>query len=115
MSDAPILSALNLVQNLDEATDFERKHTPYVSLESAGDLTKVSVAVGHYVGHPNQPDHYIQWIDIQVNGNSIARFDLAPVAAEPVVSVCVRLEPGTTVRAIEYCNLHGVWAAEAVI
>lgn len=115
MSDAPILSPVNQVADIEAAGDFEKKHTPYLAAETADGKTKISVAVGHYFPHPNQPDHYIQWIEVQADGNTIARFDLSPVATDPVVSVVADLDAGTTVRAIEYCNLHGLWAAEITL
>lgn len=115
MSDAPVLSPMNHVTNLDEAGDFEKKHTPHVWVDVTDGQTKISVAVGHYTPHPNQPDHYIQWIELQAGNNTIARFDLSPVATEPRVSIVANLDPGTVVRAIEYCNLHGLWAAQTTV
>lgn len=115
MSDAPILSALNHVIDLDGADDFAKKHTPHIVVDERDGTSTVTVALGHYVAHPNQPDHFIQWIEISANGNAIARFDLSPVATSPVVSTVVNLYAGTTVRAIAYCNLHGLWAAETTV
>ena len=112
MSDAPILGPLNHVTDLDAAGDFERKHTPYVTAEREGESVRVSIKVGHYVAHPNQPDHYIQWIVLYAGEAPIARFDFVPVASSPDVSVVVAVDAGTTLRAVEYCNLHGQWAAE---
>lgn len=116
MSDAPILAPLNHVLDLDSAGDFEKKHTPDIWTETAEDgKTKIAVTCGSYVPHPNLPDHYFQWIEVQAAGNTIARFDLSPVATDPHVCVVANLDPGTTVRAIAYCNLHGLWAAEVTI
>ncbi len=112
MSDAPILGPLNHITDLDAASDFELKHTPYVTAERDDDKVKVAVKVGHYVSHPNQPDHYVQWIMLYVDGAPIARFDFSPVAADPDASVVVAIEPGKTLRVVEHCNLHGLWAAE---
>ncbi len=115
MSDAPVLSGVNLVADLDAVTDFERKHTPYITHEPAGDKTRVNIKVGHYVAHPNMADHFIDSIALYVGDAVIARFDLAAVAAYPEVSVVVDLDPGTTLRAVESCTIHGLWAAEITI
>lgn len=115
MSDAPVLAPLNHVTDLDAAGDFEKKHTPYIEIERMGDLAKVSVKVGHYVSHPNQPDHFIEWIELYAGDAPIARFDLAAVAVDPDVSCVVRLDPGTVVKAVESCNLHGLWAASVTV
>lgn len=115
MSDAPVLAPMNHITDLEAAGDFEKKHTPRIGIEENDGKTFVWVRVGHYVPHPNQPDHYIQWIELQAGGNTIARFDLSPVATDPHVRVQVALDPGTVVRAIAYCNLHGLWAAERTL
>lgn len=115
MSDAPILSAINLVTDLDAVTDFERKHTPHIAVESVDAKLRVTISVGHYVAHPNQPDHFIDWIELYAGDAPIARFDLSPVATDPVVCVVVAVDPGTVLRAVEHCNLHGLWAAEVAV
>lgn len=115
MSDAPILNAINLVTDLDSAGDFEKKHTPHIDIDDVDGGLLVSVTVGWDVPHPNQPDHYITWIELLANGTPIVRFDLSPVATAPSVSAVVSVDPGTVLRAIEHCNLHGVWAAEVTV
>lgn len=115
MSDAPILSPLNLVADFDAAGDFEKKHTPYLVAERIDGGYRLTVTVGHEVAHPNQPDHSITWIELQIGDATVARFDLAPVISVPVVSVVLDAEAGTVVRAVEHCNLHGLWAYEVTL
>lgn len=115
MSDAPILGTINQVTDLSATGDFEKKHTPHIEVERSGGKTIITVTVGHEVPHPNQPDHYIAWIELYAGSAGIARFDLSPVATDPVVSVIVSADAGTVLRAIEHCNLHGLWAAEVVL
>lgn len=115
MSDAPILGPLNLVADLATAGDFEKKHTPHIEADETDGGLLVTVTVGWGVPHPNQPDHYITWIELLAGEASIARFDLSPVATAPVVSVIVNVDPGTVLRAIEHCNLHGLWAADITV
>lgn len=113
MSDAPILGPINEITDIEAAGDFEKKHTPYISAERIGDTVKVTMKVGHYVAHPNQPDHYIAWIVLYAGDAPIVRFDFSPVAVDPDVTVVVRVDPGTTLTAVEYCNLHGLWKTSA--
>jgi len=115
MTDAPILGPVNHVVDLDTATDFEKKHTPHIDVSVIGSDTTVTVSVGRTVPHPNQPDHYITWIELYAGDAPIARFDLSPVATTPTVSVGVDLPEGTVVRAIEHCNMHGLWAAQVTL
>ena len=115
MSDAPILGPLNLVDDLASAGDFEKKHTPHIDVDEVDEGLLVTVTVGWDVPHPNQPDHYITWIELLAGEAPIARFELSPIATTPVVSVVVNVDPGTILRAIEHCNLHGLWAADITV
>jgi len=115
MSDAPILGPVNMVADLEAASDFEKKHTPHIDIDRAGELYHVTVTVGYEVPHPNQPDHFIDWIELFIGDAPIARFDLSPVVTSPVVSVAIDADSGTIVRAVEHCNLHGLWAAETAL
>lgn len=112
MSDAPIFGPVNRVADIEAASDFEKKHTPYIECERQGEQLVVRVKVGHYVTHPNQPDHFIQWIDVHADGAPVARFEGAAVAVEPVVTCVLNVEPGVSIGAVENCNLHGLWGAE---
>lgn len=114
MSDAPILAGINRITELDAAGDFEKKHTPYVSCERDGDTVRVTVKVGHWVAHPNLPDHFIDWIEVHAAGAPVARFDLSPVVVQPEVTCVLALESGTPISAMEHCNLHGLWVTETV-
>jgi superoxide reductase len=111
MSDAPVLAGVNHVVDLDAAGDFEKKHTPKIDAARTGDKVTVTVAVGAWFAHPNQADHFIQWVELQANGACIARADLAAVAVDPAVTFVVDVEAGTELAALESCNLHGVWKA----
>ena len=115
MSDAPILGAVNYVTDLEGAGDFEKKHTPYLSAERDGDTVRVTVKVGHYVPHPNQPDHYIEWVMLFAGDSPIARYDFSPVAVDPEVTAVIHVDPGTTLTAMEHCTLHGLWVAKVSV
>jgi superoxide reductase len=112
MSDAPVLGGIHRTDDVEAADDFTKKHIPYIHAVREGDRVTVTVAVGHYVSHPNTPDHYIEWIELLANDVPIARFDFSAVATEPKVIALVKVDPGTKLTALESCNLHGVWAAE---
>jgi len=114
MSDAPILSGINKVADVASAGDFEKKHTPYIECVREAERVLVTVTVGHAVPHPNQPDHFIEWIEVHAAGVPVARFDLAAVAVDPKVTCVLNVDAGTALSAMESCNLHGVWVADAV-
>jgi superoxide reductase len=109
MADTP---KITLVADFAAASDFEKKHTPFITLEPKGDVVVVNVEVGHEVPHPNGTDHYISFIELYAGDVPIARFDVSPVVTWPRFCVPVSLEAGTVLRAVSHCNLHGWWAFE---
>jgi superoxide reductase len=102
MADSPLVT---LVADFAAASDFEKKHTPYMTLEQRG----------HEVPHPNGTDHFISFIEIYAGMAPVARFDFAPAVAWPRTCVPVTLPAGTVLRAVAHCNLHGWWAYEVTL
>ena len=86
----------------DAATE---KHVPVIVREGS----KVTCRVGE-VAHPMLEKHYIQWVAL-VQGDEV-RFALLKPEQEPV-AVFEGVAEGEPVVAYEYCNLHGLWKAEA--
>ena len=80
------------------------KHIPVINVE--GNIVTVK---GGEVDHPMLEAHYIMWIALETNmGNQ--RKVLKPGDA-PVAQFA--LLPGEKVkRAVEFCNLHGLYATE---
>jgi superoxide reductase len=121
MTDAPATNAtpdapaMNFVKDFAAANDFEKKHTPFITLDRTGDKVVVNVEVGHEVPHPNGPDHYITWIELFAGMSPIARLDLSPAVTDPRFCVPVSMPAGTVIRAVEHCNLHGLWVYETTL
>ena len=83
----------------------QEKHVPVIQKEG----NKVTVTVGE-VEHPMLEEHYIQWISIETKeGNQ--RKILKP--GEAPTAVFMLTESDELIAAYEYCNLHGLWKAEA--
>jgi superoxide reductase len=83
----------------DAATE---KHVPVIEKVDGG----VKVTVGS-VAHPMEEKHYIEWIELIVDGKSYRQF-LKPGDA-PEAMFCV---DGDDLVAREHCNIHGLWKAE---
>ncbi len=81
------------------------KHVPVI--EAAGGT--VTVKVGS-VEHPMLPVHYIQWIVLETD-RGYQKKELRP--GEKPAAQFALAEGETAVAAYEYCNLHGLWKAEA--
>ena len=80
------------------------KHIPVVSVENGVATVKVGEVI-----HPMLDAHYIEWIMIQTNfGNQ--RKVLKP-GDEPVARFAL-LEGEEVLRALEYCNLHGLYSTK---
>ncbi len=84
----------------DAATE---KHVPVITRKDG----KIIVKVGSTT-HPMTPEHWIQWIAL-VTDKKVQRVDLTP-ADEPKAEF---VDEGGPVAAYEFCNLHGLWKAEA--
>ena len=83
----------------------KEKHVPVISREGQ----TVTVEVGS-VAHPMLEEHSIRWIALETK-EGMQRKRLAP-GAEPKASFALT-EGDEPVAAYEYCNLHGLWKAEA--
>ncbi|MBQ8921219.1 MAG: desulfoferrodoxin [Oscillospiraceae bacterium] len=81
------------------------KHVPVI----ARDGQTVTVTVGS-VAHPMQENHYIGWILLET-ANGQERKVLSP-GEEPAAQFYAA-EDDTVLAAYAYCNLHGLWMAEA--
>lgn len=80
------------------------KHVPVI--EKTADGYKVKVAE---VSHPMEAKHYIMWIElITDDGYSLRKFLKPGEAPEAEFKTAAK-----KVTAREYCNLHGLWKAEA--
>jgi desulfoferrodoxin-like iron-binding protein len=115
MNESPILGGVHTVDNLDTADDFSKKHVPFIATVREGDVVTITVEVGHYVAHPNMPDHWIEMISIMANGAPIATYDFAAGVVAPKITAVATLDPGTKIAVFERCNLHGAWAAETTV
>jgi superoxide reductase len=88
-----------LTENTTDAA--EEKHVPVIEKTSDGIKIKVGSAA-----HPMEQEHYIEWIQLIVDGKSCRRFLNPGDAPEATFEV-----QGKDITAREYCNLHGHWKA----
>ena len=89
-----------LTENTEDAA--VEKHVPVIEKTDMG----VKVIVGS-VEHPMEDDHYIEWIEILVDG-LVYRQNLKP-GEKPEAEFMVQ---ANDVAARTYCNLHGLWKSE---
>ncbi|MBN2102101.1 MAG: hypothetical protein JW716_04490 [Candidatus Aenigmarchaeota archaeon] len=97
---------INRAKNPDSMIDFEKKHTPFIEKVSR----KIIVSVGTEIEHPMNPEHYITWIELLLNGESLGVKELDN---EDPPSATFELDkepfPSDEIKARANCNLHGTW------
>ena len=96
----------------------KEKHVPHIQAPqqvNAEEAFEMTVVVGKEVPHPNTVEHHIKWIQIFVKEDGprpavhAATFDLGPTYASPKITFPLILKKSSTVYALEYCNVHGIW------
>lgn len=92
-----------LIPNTTDAAG--EKHVPVIQVEG----NKVTVTVGS-VEHPMLDNHYIMWIALETKQGH-QRKELHP-GEKPCAEFMI-CDDDEVVAAYEYCNLHGLWKAEA--
>lgn len=91
-----------LTPNTVEAST--EKHIPVISV--AGDAVTVTVGA---VAHPMLDEHYINWVYLLTDKGG-QRKCLSPGSA-PIAEF--KLANEKVISAFAYCNLHGLWKADA--
>jgi superoxide reductase len=108
-----ILCGVNMVTNADKASDLEKKHLPVISAPKEvqkGECFEVTVEVGKLLKHPNEPGHFIEFIELYAGDTYLARMDFTAKTTCPIMKTCVSLDHAHgKLRAFERCNLHGTW------
>ncbi len=86
-----------IVENTVDAA--KEKHVPVIEKTADG----IKVKIGS-VAHPMEEKHYIEWIEIIVDGKTYRQFLKPGDAPEAVFKI-----DGSQITAREYCNIHGLW------
>lgn len=94
------------LEKLEERTEdaAKEKHVPFIEEKENGYLVKV----GKETAHPMLENHYITMIEILVDGDKLYRKYLK---AGDAPEAFFEVPKGKSVKAREYCNLHGLWAS----
>lgn len=99
---------VNTAENSSEAVTNE-KHLPIISAEKIADgKCAISIDVGGGK-HPNEMEHFIQWVELRVGGLYIARAEFSAAITDPVVRFIVNCKQGSEISAVARCNKHGLW------
>ncbi|HCL56712.1 MAG TPA: desulfoferrodoxin [Spirochaetia bacterium] len=109
-----LFDQINTADNSNEAAAKE-KHIPTIKLEKISDgKVKVKINVGEGK-HPNEIDHWIQWVELRVNNLFIGRAEFSAAIMDPITEFTVNVKAGSVISVIERCNKHGLWEAQVTV
>ena len=123
MEDVKVLSAEKefSLTELNKPVDWmnlpvmAKKHVPMIEAPSkvrANEPFAVKIKVGGIDGveHPNTLSHWINWVALYAGERLISKVEFgAELSDRYFVTLNVTLNETATLRAQEFCNLHGVW------
>ena len=126
-----------MLSSLIKSADWKaEKHVQVITLLSPftpGEPMEVEVSVGKEIPHPNTVEHHIAWIALYyvAKGSQLpvelARAEFGAhgpdIFTGPILKTTVRIPPTRisnsnsigTLRAVTYCNLHGLWEGEVLL
>ena len=114
-----ILCGVNLPKDLNSLSELEQKHLPVIS---APDKVKrdetftVTVEVGKLKAHPNEPAHFIEWIELYCGDTFLGRVSYSGGTSYPEACFRVKLSHAHgPLKAWGKCNLHGLWESTKAI
>lgn len=119
--ETSLFCQVNHPKDMNNMTDLEKKHHPVISCPDQvkpNEPFEVTVEIGKLLAHPNEPGHFIEWIELYANYVFLTRLDLTAMTTKPTLKAQVTLPhelKNVTLRAFERCNLHGVWEASKEI
>jgi len=114
-----ILCGVNVPKDPKTLSELEQKHIPVIS---APDKVKrdetftVTIEVGKHKAHPNEPAHFIEWVELYSGDTFLARISLAGSLSYPKVTIPVKLSHAHgPLKSWAKCNIHGLWEGEKAI
>ena len=109
------LTELNKPADWTNLPGMAKKHVPIIEAPTtvkANEPFVVKIKVGGIDGveHPNSSSHWINWVALYAGERLISRIEFGSELSDGyIVSLNVTLSQSATLKAQEFCNLHGVW------
>jgi superoxide reductase len=110
-----ILCGVNLPKDAKNLSDLEKKHLPVIEAlnkVSQNETFEVAVHVGGVDGieHPNEPAHFIEWVELYSGDTFLGRCHYSGGSSYPVARFKIKLSHAHgPLKAWARCNLHGLW------
>ena len=102
--------------------DYIDRHSAFVHCENeakAGEKFKVKVKVGDQYKHPDDPDHYIAWVQLWNGEKMLAQANfiegaLGNQAENLEVDFYIVPKKNMKLIAHAFCTKHGLWQSEEI-
>jgi len=111
--DEDILCGINTPADMDSLTELEEKHLPVIDAPdkvNRGESFDMAVEVGGHRAHPNEPAHFIEWVEIYCGETFLGRISLSGSMSYPKFTMRLRLSRAHgPIKARAKCNIHGLW------
>jgi len=111
--DSDILCGVKRPKDPKAMTELEQKHIPVISAPAKvkrDEFFDVTVEIGKLKVHPNEPGHFIEWIELYCGDTFLFRIGLSASLSGSRVTVPVKLSHAHgPLKAWGKCNLHGLW------
>jgi superoxide reductase len=108
-----ILCGVRTAKDLNNLSELEQKHLPAITAPEKvkrDEVFEVTIEVGKYKSHPNEPAHFIEWIELYSGDTFLYRVSLSGSLSLPKVTIPVKLTHAhAPLKAWAKCNLHGLW------
>jgi len=108
-----MLCGINLPKDITAPSELEQKHLPIITAPDKAkkdEAFDVTVEVGKLKAHPNEPAHFIEWIELYCGETFLFRISLAGSLTSPKVTIPVKLTHARgELKARAKCNMHGLW------
>ena len=90
-------------------------HVPQVTFEKMGQGVKVTVQIDNHPMDPQKP-HWIMWIKLEdMKGKKLGEKTFKATDPRPAVAVFELRAAPKEIKALERCNIHGIWLNEAAV
>jgi len=111
-----ILCGINMPKDFKALTELEQKHIPVISAPDKvkrNEIFLITVEVGKYKAHPNEPAHSIEWVELYSGDTFLFRVNLSGSLSYPKTTIPVKLTHAHgPLKTWAKCNIHGLWEGE---
>lgn len=108
-----VLCGVNIAHDMSNKTEIEKKHLPVIDAPqrvAKDEPFEVRIEAGKLSDHPNQPGHFIEWIELYCGDTFLGRALFCGGTSFPQAVFKIRLSHAHgPLKAWAKCNLEGLW------